>query len=149
MADGWFGAIQEEHGEVKVALDLLAASLEAARESESSPRLVEGIGAFLEFYQRSLAVHMRHEEASVYPLLERYVPREIGSADAMLQEHRTAEALVALLVEGMPALRAGVPAAVSRAASVAQDLLVLLREHMRKEDDVINPLLLRLIKEAR
>lgn len=152
MDEGRFADVRREHEEVLNALELLEASLR--RDGSSDPdggcgALMASVTHFLEFHDAKLAPHMRTEEEEIYPLLDRCLPAEVGSAEAMRQEHETARTLVGLLRHGRERLRGGAPEAASEVAAIVQDLAVLLRDHIRKEDHVINPLLQRLLHEAR
>ncbi len=102
--------------------------------------------AFLEFFRTAIEPHMRREEADVYPLLERYLPEDVGSASGMLREHETLQSLVRALQQACQRLRAGDTAALTDASTAAQDVALLLRDHIRKEDGVINPLLERILR---
>lgn len=152
MDENRFADIRREHQGVLNALDKLEAAME--RDASGEPdggRAVQlaALAEFLEFHEARVAPHMRAEEEDVYPLLDRYLPSELGSAEAMRQEHETIRALVGLLRRDWERLKGGAPAAASEIAAVAQDLAVLLRDHIRKEDHLINPLLQRLLREAR
>jgi hemerythrin-like domain-containing protein len=140
-----FEAIRQEHQQV----------LDAVRRLETSygPDLSAGaaaavVGAFLEFFRTAIEPHMRREEAEVYPLLQRYLPEDIGSASAMLREHETLHSLVGLLQQACHRLAANDVASVAAASTLAQDVALLLRDHIRKEDSVINPLLERILRSA-
>lgn len=122
-------------------LDAVAA-LEAAVRGES---LAVALDHFLAFDETTLEPHFRDEERRLYPLLERYLPRETGSAAAMLREHDTARGLVAMLRQNR--WRIGGGGAEADVAVTIQDLALVLKDHIRKEDGVINPLLERLLME--
>jgi hemerythrin-like domain-containing protein len=139
-----FEGLRREHRQILDALDRLEGCIRAGLQPEA---FAGAVGAFLEFYGIAIEAHMQREEAEVYPLLERYVPADVGSASAMLLEHETVHSLVRLLRQA--AQRPGCDAAVrTEAFTLAQDLVLLLRDHIRKEDGVINPLLERIGKGA-
>lgn len=106
--------------------------------------IAAALGQFLDFCAATLEPLMRDEERRVYPLLDRYLPPEIGSTAAIFREHETIRGLVAMLRASGPRMREGAPEAESDVAVLAQDLVLLLRDHVRKEDGVIHPLLERL-----
>jgi hemerythrin-like domain-containing protein len=147
-----FEDIRRRHQQILEAVARLEAAL--SREGSASeapdggePRVM-ALGNFLDFCESTLEPHMRDEEQHVYPLLDRYLAREIGSVEAMLREHETARGLVPLLRQGCARLRLGAPEVELDVAVMAQDLALLLRDHIRKEDGVINPLLERLLEGA-
>lgn len=123
-------------------------SLEA-EEPEALRRGLAALDAFFAFFQGRVVPHMALEEREVYPLLDRLLPSEVCSAQAMLQEHETAASLVALLRRGRSRLTQGSPDAGAEVVTLVQDLALLLRDHIRKEDDVINPLLGQLLRGGR
>jgi hemerythrin-like domain-containing protein len=147
-----FEDIRRQHQQILVAVARLEAALSRERSASEAPDggepLVTALGNFLDFCESTVEPHMRDEEQHVYPLLDRYLPREIGSAEAMRLGHDTARGLLPLLRQACARLRQGAPEAESDVAVMAQDLALLLREHIRKEDGVINPLLERLLWEG-
>lgn len=151
MGGPLFDEIRAEHHQV---LEAVARLEQATRREGSDPgfdqgALVASLEDFLSFYESTVLPHMKREEAEVYPLLERYLPAEIGSAEAMLQEHETLGSLVGLLRRDLSRLRTGATETAPEIVAVAQDLAALLRDHIRKEDNVLNPLLERLLREGR
>lgn len=138
-----FEAIRREH---RAALEAVA-RLQRACAEEFGDR-AEAAGDFISFFETSIEPHMRGEEAQVYPLLEKHLPEDIGSASAMRREHETLRSLVALLRQVRKRLASGDPAAAAEFSVLGQDVALLLREHIRKEDGVLNPLLERILKSV-
>lgn len=138
-----FEVLRREHQQVLEALGRLEASCGAR---EPAGAVGAALEAFLEFFRTAIEPHMRREEADVYPLLERYLPEDVGSASGMLREHETLQSLVRALQQACQRLRAGDTAALTDASTAAQDVALLLRDHIRKEDGVINPLLERILR---
>jgi hemerythrin-like domain-containing protein len=152
VGDRRFAQIRREHDEVLAALDRLEASVRrfvSGGPDGGGGALVAAVGEFLRFHDARIAPHMRTEEEEIYPLLDRFLPPEVGSSAAMRQEHETAGALVGLLHRDWERLKGGAAEAASEIAAAAQDIVTLLRDHIRKEDHVVNPLLERLLREAR
>ena len=106
------------------------------------------VASFLSFFQKTLEPHMKNEESHVYPLLDRYVPAGVGSAEAMVRDHETLRSLAALLGQVERRIAAGDEQAASEVSVLAGDMELLLREHIRKEDGVVNPLLERILKSV-
>ncbi len=147
-----FAEFRQAHEEILSAFARLEAGLTRNGSADADGgrgALVAAVAEFLAFYDATLAPHMRAEEDEIYPLLDRFLPPDVGSGEALRQEHETARSLVALLRRLGERLRAGAPDIAGEIASVAQDLAALLRDHIRKEDHVVNPLLLRLLREGR
>ena len=145
-----FQAVRREHVAIRHALDRLDAATSGA--GAASPRqraaLVEAVEAFLGGEARLLD-HMASEEAGVIALLERHVPAEAGSAAVLREEHQTARALLALLRRDLARVGAGAAEAAAELAAASQDLSKLLRGHLHKEEDVVHPLLRRLLTARR
>ena len=144
-----FEDVRRTHQQVLEAV----ARLESALRGSASARggdgpVIAALGTFLDFCVRTLEPLMRAEEQDVYPLLDRCLPREVGSTAAMLQEHETIRGLVAMLRTSAAHMRQGAPDAASDVSILAQDLTLVLRDHVRKEDGVIHPLLERLLGQG-
>lgn len=140
-----FELIRQEHQRV----------LEAVRRLESAcvadlavDALQAAVGEFLDFFEAEIEPHMQREEARVYPLLEHYLPEGVGSADTMLREHETVRSLAALLSQVRGHLAARDARAASEASILTRDMATLLRDHIRKEDGVINPLIEQILRSA-
>jgi hemerythrin-like domain-containing protein len=108
------------------------------------PRLEAAVGTFLRYYESRLEPHMRSEAAEVYPLLDRYLSTETPAA--LHREQQTVRDLVAALRRLLVG-RGNAETDETRVA--AQDLAILLRELIRKEDRVYHPLLQRLLEGDR
>lgn len=152
VKDSCFEDVRRQHRQVLAAVARLESAV--GREASASDAhggdgpVVAALGKFLDFYESTLEPLMRGEEQHVYPLLDRYLPREIGSTAAMLREHETIRGLVSMLRTSCARMRQGAPEAKSDVAVLAQDLTLLLRDHVRKEDGVIHPLLERLLRQG-
>ena len=147
MDDARFEEMSREHGRVLKAIDTLEASMRVASAGRDKAAVLGAVDAFLRDCEADIEPHMEAEEREVYPLLDRYLPTEIGSSEAMLREHATFRGLVALLRRGRERLSHDAIDAEPEVATLAQDLALLLRDHIRKEDGVINPLLRQLLRE--
>ncbi len=148
MDEARFEEIRREHVEVLHALVALEEAVSRDRSGDPSGgrgALAPAVGDFLDFHARVVEPHMRAEEQDIYPSLDRYLSADVESADAILGEHETVRGLVALLGSELERVKQGAPGAESELAACAQDLALLLRDHIRKEDSVVNPLLRRLM----
>lgn len=145
-----FKDVRRKHQQVLQAVARLESALPGSASARDGDRAVfAALGTFLGFCARTLEPLMRDEERRVYPLLDRCLPREVGSSAAMLQEHETIRGLISLLRTSCARMRQGVPDAAPDVSALAQDLTLVLRHHVRKEDGVIHPLLERLLAGSR
>jgi len=123
------------------------ARLEAGAQEAGPDALAAAAGAFLETWETTLAPFLEAEERSVYPLLDRHLPEEVRSPELLRRELATLRDLVPMLALTRERLRRGEPGADEEAQVLIEDLVLLAREHIRKEDQVVYPLLLRLLEE--
>jgi hemerythrin-like domain-containing protein len=145
--DARFETLRLEHQRILQGLTRLEQDVRQRTGAEDDlRRMAEAIGRFLAFYDETVEPHMTYEEKEIYPALDRCLPAEVGSAQAMLREHETMRGLISLLRRGRARLAGDADLWVDLAADL-DDLALLLRDHIRKEDGVINPLLQRLLKE--
>jgi hemerythrin-like domain-containing protein len=140
-----FDVIRQEHQQALEALRRLEAGCGA---DPAAGSVAAAVGAFVDFFGTAIEPHMQREEAAIYPLLDHYLPADVGSANALLREHETLRSLVGFMRQACRRLTAGEFAAAADASTLAQDVALLLREHIRKEDGVINPLLERILRSA-
>lgn len=152
VKDPCFEDVRRQHRQVLEAVARLESALgregSASDAHRSDGPLAAALGTFLDFYESTLEPLMRAEEQDVYPLLDRCLPGEVGSTAAMLQEHETIRGLVSMLRTSAAHMRQGAPDAASDVSILAQDLTLVLRDHVRKEDGVIHPLLERLLRQG-
>lgn len=143
-----FDDVQRQHQRILEAVsrleDVLGRGGPASDAHGGDDIVVAALGTFLEFCSSTLEPLMRDEERRVYPLLDFYLPPEIGSTAAMFQEHETIRGLVSMLRSSRARMREGAPDAEADVTVLVQDLALLVRDHVRKEDGVIHPLLERL-----
>jgi hemerythrin-like domain-containing protein len=140
-----FEAIRREHRQF---LDAVHKLERGCATGVPAGAVATAAGAFLDVFESAIEPHAQREEADVYPMLEQYLPKEVGSADAMLREHETLRSLAAFMKQARARLRAGDAAAAAELRTLASDLALLLRDHIRKEDAVINPLLERILRRV-
>jgi hemerythrin-like domain-containing protein len=126
METTWFDRAAREHADVLAALTWLE-TRDAAQGR-----------AFVDFFRRDVEQHFDAEERDLYPVLAEVLPADVGSAQAMLREHETIRALV----EALDTARG------EELVATTRDLALLLREHIRKEEAVIFPLVLRLVRRG-
>ncbi|MBI2528324.1 MAG: hemerythrin domain-containing protein [Candidatus Rokubacteria bacterium] len=120
----------EEHRVILHALDTLARGADHLRAGGALPdawweELVEWFRAFAD------RNHHAKEEAALFPALVKHgVPQEGGPVGVMLEEHRQGRALIVAMAAGDPLQR----------ADKARQYVILLRQHIDKENDILFPM---------
>lgn len=127
------------HSEVLAAIEALEAALRGARPLQAA------VAEYLAFHAGRLVPLLREEEAWLVPLIAQHLPSEVMPASLLRREHETIELLASALEEGLGQAGPDVEAELFTAAS---DLCLMVRDHIRREDAVLHPLLLRLAGDA-
>lgn len=129
--------LRDEHDAI---LRMLEATEEVARQLEAGrPVPVETLTGLLEFF-RLFADRCHHgkEEELLFPLLEKKgLPRQGGPVGVMLYEHDQGRALVQQMAEAAEAYGGGTTEAGSAWAQAALHYILLLRQHIDKENNVL------------
>lgn len=137
MDGAWLDSVRARHGDVLREVDRLAAA------GSGADLLGPALQAFLAFERTELRPLLLEEEHTLGPLLERFLPAEVGGVETLRREHDTVRALLDALREAAPA----VPGSADARADVqvlAADLALLLHHHVRREDSLLHPLLRQL-----
>lgn len=124
------GVLREEHEVILRALTVLERVGRTMAQGKTVPR--ETIASLANFF-RTFADRCHHakEEAHLFPaLVEHGIPNEGGPIGVMLSEHEEGRALVRTFAEGDPAI----------AISAIRRFVILLRDHIAKENEVLFPL---------
>ena len=151
MDEAQFKALRQQHARMLAAAGRLESVLDMADGDVPGARraLLGAVAQFLGFHESTLAPHFAEEERDVYPLLERYLDAESRTRESLMEDHGTIRGLVGLLRQGREALLRGEPEAEAELTANVHDLVLLLRDHIRKEDGVVHPLLRRLQEAGR
>ncbi len=106
-------------------------------------------GALCLHFNRAVTCHIRKEDEALFPLLEEYLPRDVGPLAVLRGEHAEIANQYALMRHAGDALRLG-----TQNASAAEDfarygrrLLLMIQDHIYKEDRVLYPMVVRLLSE--
>jgi len=129
--------LTNEHHVIEQVLNCLEAIVRLAKSTGRLDRqsAEDAVAFFRNFADRC---HHGKEETHLFPALEANgFPREGGPTGVMLHEHERGRALVRGMDEQLAAAAAGDPAAVGHFLANAEGYLVLLREHIYKEDHVL------------
>jgi hemerythrin-like domain-containing protein len=100
------------------------------------PRLIDACDS-------GIAPHLANEETVLYPTLHAHLPEDTGTLDAALREHDTLREVMSLLRQRGERYIGGETAAEVEIAATLQDLIELWRQHVRRIDNVIAPLIAR------
>jgi hemerythrin-like domain-containing protein len=134
MRQGWFDRARERHADVQRAVDRLA---------DPARPLADAVDEFLAFAADRLEPLFADEEHELGPLIDRYLPPEVASSARLSREHDTVRELIESL-RGVRSQLGASAAAREDAEALVSDLVLLLRDHLRREDSVLHPLLERL-----
>ncbi|MBC7360504.1 MAG: hemerythrin domain-containing protein [Desulfacinum sp.] len=129
--------LKGEHRGIERMLDILKVLSERiGRGANVPPGDLDGVLEFLKVFVDRC--HHGKEEDYLFPALEAAgVTREGGPIGVMLAEHEQGRTLVAKLEEAAARLRARDFEAHSRVKEIANQYGELLRNHIRKEEDVL------------
>lgn len=136
--------LRDDHRQIEKRLNELD---EVLRLPEADAVPISFLRDALEYF-RSFAdgVHHRKEEQILFPLLEQKgVPVDMGPIGVMLREHDIGRSLLGRIGENLQAAEDGNATAMAAIWAAARDYVVLLREHIWKEDNVLFPLAEKLI----
>ena len=129
--------LSDEHRVIEQVLACLEAIVRQAKSAGrlDGPSAQDAVAFFRNFADRC---HHGKEEAHLFPALEaKGFPREGGPTGVMLDEHERGRAHVRGMDENIEAAAPGDAAALERFAGHAEGYLVLLREHIHKEDHIL------------
>ena len=142
MDDAAFQRIDREHERIKGALD------EFLRAGDGAAQLTLHalLQAFLDFCVEHVEPHMSFEERELFPSLEVYLSD--GSVETLRRDHETVRQLIASLQTAALRARATDTSDSAALASDGRDLVLLLLDHLRREDDVVIPLFRKLLEEG-
>lgn len=134
-ADDLLAKLSQEHKEILGELDLLRDAV-----SGGSANFV-GIWRFLDFTHEFAEPHHEKEEKILFPALEAAgVANQGGPIGVMLMEHSQKRALVAKLQKAFD------ESDQIEAAKTAKQIIVLLSNHIMKEEKVLYPLAKHLLR---
>lgn len=125
--------LKREHRVIERGLDALEAVMEEPQIDAAFLRTA------IDFF-RSFADSCHHakEEDQLFPVLESAgMPREGGPIGCMLHEHRIGRELVRQMSDSLDALVGGDAGAERAVRQAAAQYIVMLRQHIQKEDNVL------------
>jgi len=123
--------LMREHELIEKALGLLETVVRGIRAGDAMPKAFpEWMVGFIRNFADG--VHHQKEELALFPLMEqRGVPKQGGPLGCMLHEHELGRALTRAMEE------AAASGELRRFADAAEEYIVLLREHILKENCVL------------
>jgi len=124
------GVLREEHEVILRALTVLErVGRDLAQGRPVAPETLPWLASFFRTFADKC--HHAKEEAHLFPALEQHgIPREGGPVGVMLMEHEEGRALVRTFAE----------ADTATAVSAIRRFVLLLREHIAKENEILFPM---------
>lgn len=101
------------------------------------------------YFDRDVVCHIRKEDEALFPVLEEFLPRDVGPLAVLRGEHAEISAQYSLMRHAGEALRRGAPrpAAGEDFRQYGRRLVLTLRDHIYKEDRVLYPMVARFLSE--
>jgi len=145
MSETWTDLLKRDHETTERVLDAIARAFEAPG---GPPRSV--VADAVEYFARYVdQCHNKKEENHLFPLIERLgVPRHGGPLGVMLQEHEESQRLLAAVVSLGRAYADGEEADAGNLRVVFTQYADLLKNHFWKENDILYPMAIRVMKPA-
>lgn len=134
-----------EHRQVESSVRALEELFDAARPwSGAQSEAYDGV---CRFFDHQVTAHIRNEEEALFPVLEDYLPRDVGPLAVLRAEHAEIATRYSLMRHAGDALRLSArnPQAAADFMAHGRKLVLLLQDHMYKEDRVLYPLVARLL----
>jgi hypothetical protein len=143
MERTWNQLLLDDHQTADKVFDALSNAFSAS--PGPSPAVV---GMMLDFVCHYIdEVHNRKEEQCLFPLIERRgVPRHGGPLAIMLAEHDQSRQILSRLVPLATTYAGGDTRGLAELGAVFGEYVTLLRNHFWKENDILYPMSLRVMK---
>lgn len=132
--------LKKEHRAIESVLDSLDRAAEALKEGKQVAPWVfaDGIDFIRNFADRC---HHAKEEGKLFPMFgDRGLPVQGGPIAVMLMEHEQGRSFVREAAEQFEKWKDGDEAAGAEMADALQSYIMLLREHIYKEDNILYPM---------
>ncbi len=132
--------LREEHQGILLMLRILEKVVSKLEEKERvDPAHLERIVEFLRVFADKC--HHGKEEDLLFPAMEKAgIPRERGPIGVMLAEHQQGRGYIRGMAEAIDRNRKKDPKALADFAENARNYVVLLTQHIKKEDNVLFPM---------
>ncbi|MGE5653469.1 MAG: hemerythrin domain-containing protein [Bacillota bacterium] len=135
--------LEHDHSKALRKLRRLRQDIKGVKEYKTVDVARESIQQFVDFLDEVINEHFKQEEVALFPVMKQKLGEAYGPIDAMLDDHKqVVEAhgkMKAELKKEQPDMRELVAA--------AEVVLDVLEPHIDKEDEVIQPLALRLLSQ--
>ncbi len=135
--------LEHDHSHALRKLRRLRQDIRGVKEYGTLDVAYESIQQFVDFLAEVIAVHFRQEEVALFPVMKQKLGEAYGPVDAMLDDHKQiVEAhgkMAAELKKEHPDMH--------ELVATAEVILDVLEPHIDKEDEVIQPLALRLLSQ--
>jgi hemerythrin-like domain-containing protein len=140
--------LYEEHRIILKVLDCLQ---KIAEEAETSGTLhADSATQAIDFFRNFAdGCHHAKEEARLFVVMEEHgIPRAGGPIGVMLMEHDDGRSFVRGMSESVQKAAQGDRDAIRRFADLARDFVMLLRNHIAKEDQVLFPMAEQVLEDT-
>lgn len=136
-----------EHRETEKLLRILEELFEAPL--PWTAERVEAYERVCGFFDRDVLCHLRKEDEALFPVLEEFLPRDIGPLAVLRGEHAEISTHYGLMRHAGDALcrAAQNPQAAADFQLYGRKLALLIHDHIYKEDRVLYPMVARFLSE--
>jgi len=140
--------LRKEHDAILKMLEATETTAARLARGEKVPDSI--LAGLIEFFQQfaDRCHHGKEEEVFFPRLVEKGMPKEGGPVGVMLQEHEMGRELIRRMSQAEGDYRAGASGAAASWALAARSYAALLREHIKKENDVLFVMAEQILNEA-
>ncbi len=152
MSENSIRHLQAEHAHFVKAIGALEDWLQKA---QATPPLQQvdwqEARRLFEPFARDVALHIRKEEQVLFPVLEAYLPKDVGPLAVLRGEHRDISGYLSCLLEALGVLVSEPEnrRATQSFATAGRAILQLVYDHLYKEDRVLLPMVARFLSPER
>lgn len=132
---------EHDHSHALRKLRRLRQDIKGVREYKTIDVARESIQDFADFLEHALKTHFKQEEVALFPYLKQKMGEAYGPIDAMIDDHKQIDQAHATM---MRELRKETPD-LDELCQAADTILDVLEPHIDKEEEVIQPMALRLL----
>lgn len=141
--------LMHEHKAIKVMLSIMSKIAENIRSrANPDPDEIDKIVDFLKTFADKC--HHGKEETVLFPaLIEAGMPKENGPVAVMLHDHDLGRGFIKSMASSAEAIRSGNKSAVTLAAESMEKYVVLMENHINKENNILFPMADKLLPQEK
>ncbi|NGQ93958.1 hemerythrin domain-containing protein [Brevibacillus sp. SYP-B805] len=136
--------LKREHGPLREQMDAfagMAADIGMDQEKTDWSRQLAELKEKVDAFARELDPHSEREEGTLFPLMAKYIGRQMGPIAVMEYEHELAKQNLKTFGEAVAQVKEPVDAARAKEiASYALQAYAVLTDHFMKEENVLFPM---------